>query len=326
MNEELDFNPIPLFNTSFHQTVMGSFPSMYREPPSHTKFILLPDKDYLALEVTTPKKWKKTDPTVFLVHGLCGSHRSACLVRLAKKLRAKNIRAIRVNLRGCGSGRGKAKRIYHAGQSDDVFQALKSIAAETPDSEMILIGFSLGGNITLKLAAELSLANIRLLKKAIAINPPVDLYSSIKLLGQPHNRVYEKYFVKLLRQDLEYRRKIFPELQQFHFPEKSKILDFDNIYTAPEYGFKDNIDYYKRSSSKYLVPAIDFDCNILFSEDDPIIEIHTFENVVMPKNIHLYRTRRGGHIGYITMPTKKGKGFHWIDNVILDWVYEALHI
>jgi len=173
----------------------------------------------------------------------------------------------------------------------------------------------------LKLAAELSIANLKILKKVIAINPPVDLYSSAKLLAKPENRVYENYFIKLLREDIGYRYKVFPDLTQIDFPEGIHFWDFDRIYTAPEYGFKDYLDYYKRSSSKYLISAIDFNCNILFSEDDPIIKIQDFQNFVMPKNVHLYKTKRGGHIGYISLPGKN-RGVHWIDNVLLDWIFD----
>ena len=322
MSQELPFDPLPFIKGSFPQTILGSLPNIQRGPRSHTSFVLLPDGDYLALEVTTPKDWKKTDPTVLMIHGLCGSHKSPCLVRLAKKLRAKNIRAIRINLRGCGTGRGKARRFYHAGQSDDIFEALKFILSQTPESEVTLLGFSLGGNITLKLAAELSIANLKLLKKAIAINPPVDLLSSVTLLAEPQNRVYEKYFIKLLREDIDFRYQTFSDINRVDFPGHLHFHDFDRLYTVPEYGFKDSIDFYKRASSKYLIPAIDFECNILFSEDDPIIKIQDFENFLMPKNVHLYRTKKGGHIGYLSMPGKS-RGIHWLDNVILDWILES---
>lgn len=321
MSEELDFKPMPIIKWSLPQTILGSIPSIYRDTQSHTKFILLPDKDLLALEVTTPDNWKKTDPTVVFVHGLCGSHRSPILVRLSKKLRKKNVRSIRINLRGCGSGKGKARKFYHAGQSEDIFEALKVIKNETPDSDITLVGFSLGGNITLKLSAELSIANLKILKKAIAINPPVDLYSSIRLLHSSENRVYERYFIKLLKQDYNYRCKKFPEVKMPDFPENLSLYEFDKIYTVPQYGFKDNFDFYKKSSSKYLISAIDFECNILFAEDDPIIKIQDFKSVVLPKNVHLFKTKKGGHIGYISKPSKSN-GFHWIDKVLLDWIFE----
>ncbi len=321
MSQELPFDPIFFIKGTFPQTILGSFPNIYIGPRSYTKFVLLPDKDYIALEITTPKDWKKNGLTVVLIHGLCGSHKSAGLVRMSKKLEVRNVRAIRVNLRGCGSGKGKAKKIYHAGQSDDILEVLKAIYAETPDTQIILVGFSLGGNIVLKLAAELSIGNLNILKKIIAINPPVDLKSSVELLAAPKNRIYEKYFIRLLKQDINYRCKKFPGLRKIDFPKKFHFYDYDNLYTAPEYGFKDNFDYYKRASSKFLISAITTDTNILFSEDDPIIKIQDFQNFIMPQNVHLFKTKRGGHLGYLAMPGKS-RGIFWMDNILLDWIFE----
>lgn len=321
MSKELPFDPIFFIKGTFPQTILGSSPSFFRGPRSHTKFVLLPDKDYLALEITTPKGWKQNGITVVLLHGLCGSHNSPGLVRMAKKLEERNVRSIRINLRGCGSGKGKAKKIYHAGQSDDIFEALKAIYAETPYTQLVLVGFSLGGNISLKLTAELSIANLNILKKTIAINPPVDLKSSIMLLADPKNRIYERFFMKLLKQDIKYRHKKFPDIKRIELPKHLHFYDYVKLYIVPEYGFKDNLDYYKRASSKFLISAITTDTNILFSEDDPIIKIQDFENFVMPENVHLFRTKKGGHIGYLAMPGKS-RGFYWVDNIILDWIFD----
>jgi len=321
VSQELPFDPMPFIKGTFSQTILGSLPNIQRGPTSHTKFVLLPDKDYLALEVTTPRSWKKNGLTVVLIHGLCGSHKSSCLVRMAKKLESKNVRSIRVNLRGCGSGKGKAKKIYHAGQSEDIFEVLKAIYAETPDTETILIGFSLGGNISLKLTAELSIANLNILKKTIAINPPVDLKASIELLASPKNRFYEKYFIRLLKQDIDYRSKKFSDFRKINFTKNLHFYEYDNLYTVPEYGFIDNLDYYKRASSRFLISAINSNCNILFSEDDPIIKIQDFQNFIMPENVRLFKTKKGGHIGYLAMPGKS-RGLYWIDNILLDWIFD----
>jgi hypothetical protein len=321
MTEELKFDPMPLFKGSFRQTIFATIPSILHRPISHTKFVLLPDKDHLALEVTVPNTWKKNDLTVLMIHGLCGSHNSPILVRLAKKLQDINVRSIRLNLRGCGSGKGKAKKIYHAGQSEDVYEAIKAIHNDTPDSKIILMGFSLGGNIVLKLAAELSVGNINLLKKVIAINPPVDLHASINLLASAENQVYERYFINLLKKDIKFRYKKFPDIEKIEYPKKFHFYDFNNLYIVPQYGYKDLNDYYKRCSSKFLIPAINIDTNILFSEDDPIIKIQDFENFCMPSSVHLFKTKNGGHLGYFSKPGKS-KSFYWIDDLILKWILD----
>ena len=150
---------------------------------SRTEYVHLPDHDWLAMEVTTPPSWKPGELTVVMVHGLCGSHKSPYQVRMARKLAAKGIRAIRVNLRGCGSGRGLARNPYSAGCSNDIRCALEQIKFEAPESPILLMGFSLGGNIVLKLAGELG--SNALIERVIAVSPPADLVSSMKLIEQP---------------------------------------------------------------------------------------------------------------------------------------------
>src|SRR5579872_5882281 len=155
MHQELPFEPFPYLENPHHQTVIGGLFNFPTEPPSQQKILALEDGDKISLEITSPEGWKPTDPTVILLHGLCGSHQSPNLVRMAKKLEPLGIRVIRYNMRGCGSGRGLARQVYHSGRSDDIFEVLKLLKQEWPDSPFLLIGFSLGGNIVLKLAGEL---------------------------------------------------------------------------------------------------------------------------------------------------------------------------
>ena len=103
-------------------------------------------------KLSTPRGWQPQDPTAVLLHGLCGGHRSSYMQRLARKLWRSGLRAVRMNLRGCGSGRGLARYPYHSGRSADVLAVLESLLQTTPQSPATLIGFSLGGNIVLKLA------------------------------------------------------------------------------------------------------------------------------------------------------------------------------
>ncbi|MCB1083972.1 MAG: alpha/beta fold hydrolase, partial [Simkania sp.] len=126
------FKPFPFFAGCHTQTIAASFLTFARNPESTTRFVHLSDGDRITYEVSTPTSWKVTDPTVVMVHGLCGSHRSPYIVRLANKLDKRNIRTIRINLRGCGTGRGHAKKMYHVDCSNDICHALKKIKHETP--------------------------------------------------------------------------------------------------------------------------------------------------------------------------------------------------
>ena len=319
MTREIPFDPFPFLESPHHQAIVNTFFNLLFEPPSDQKLVTLADGDKISLEITTPRGWKQSDLTVFLIHGLCGSHKSPNLVRMAHRLQELGIRTVRFNMRGCGSGKGLAKKIYHAGQSEDVLESLKALKKEAPDSPITLIGFSLGGNLVLKTAGELGVLAKDFLAQVIAVSPPVDLYSSVVMLGQPDNAMYEKYFYKLLRADVHYRHKKFKDLPPIKLPRSLKLYEFDQIYTAPMCGFKNVEDYYARCSSAQFVPDIAIPCKVLFSEDDPIISCHSLDGGFLPSNIDILLTKKGGHMGYLGRP-QSGKGIYWLDDLLIDWV------
>jgi len=321
MSQELPFDPCPFLTGPHYQTIISSFFNLLFEPYSDRKVVQLPDGDRIAVEVTTPRGWKEGDLTVVLVHGLCGSHRSPNLVRMVKRLEPIGIRGVRYNMRGCGSGRGLSKHIYHSGRSEDLFEVLKALKTEHPESPIVLVGFSLGGNIVLKLVGELNVLGKEYLKGVIAVSPPVDLYSSTQMLGDPINSMYERYFYKLLRADVYYRHKKFKDLPKVHLPRNLKLYEFDQLYTAPTCGFKSAIDYYNKCSAAHVVEDIAIPCRILLAEDDPIISAASLDQYNLPSNVAVYKTKKGGHMGYLSNPAS-GKGLYWLDSLLVDWIVE----
>lgn len=319
MSKEIPFEPFPFLDSPHHQTIVGSLFNVFPEPESIQKVIHLEDGDQLILEVTTPKDWKPTDPTVMLVHGMCGSHQSSYMVRMANRLEPLGIRVVRFNLRGCGSGKGLARYTYHRGKSEDVFRGVRLLNEETPDSPISLVGFSLGGNIVLKLAGELqNLAN-KYFKKVIAVSPPVDLYSSILMFGQPENAMYEKYFYRLIRKEVYELHKMFPDLPAVVLPKNLKLYEFDEIYTAPRCGFLNAYDYYSKCSSLHLISEVAVPSKILLAEDDPIVSSTSLDRCVLPSNISVFKTKKGGHLGYLGNPLSE-KGYFWLDSLLEDWI------
>lgn len=321
MSQELPFDPYPFIDDPHKQTIINSLFNFLFEPASERKIVKLSDGDKISLEITTPRSWKPTDLTAFFVHGLCGSHKSPNLVRMAGRLEPLGVRAVRYNMRGCGSGKGLAKKIYHGGRSEDVFECLKVLKQESPESPIVLVGFSLGGNIVLKLVGELGTLAFPFLKKVIAISPPVELYSSIQMFGKPENGIYERYFYRLLRADVFYRQKKFKDLPKINLPRNLKMYEFDQFYTAPTCGFSSAIDYYNKCSSAHVVGDIAIPCKILFSEDDPIISPLSLDPYPIPSNVSVFKTKKGGHMGYLGKYEGK-KGFYWLDNLLIDWILE----
>jgi predicted alpha/beta-fold hydrolase len=241
------------------------------------------------------------------------------MLRLARKLWHCGVQVVCLNLRGCGSGKGLARQPYHSGRSEDVLAVLDDLRQVTPHSPMALLGFSLGGNIVLKLAGELQAAAATYLRQVIAVSPPADLAACARLLAQPANRLYERRFVRLLRTDVLDRHARFPDLPRVELPEDLSLYAFDNLYTAPQCGFRNADDYYACCSAAPLVPQITIPCHILFAADDPLIDTTVLAGVDLPPTVQITYTTRGGHLGFLGIPGRPG-GYRWMDTLLLEWI------
>lgn len=315
-----DFQPLRFISGCHAQTILGSLTSFCKAPHSHREYVCLPDMDCLTMERCTPSNWRETDPTVIMIHGLCGSHSSNYLQRLSKKLYEQGIQTVRINLRGCGSSKGLSKFFYHCGSSDDALACVKLIKRKFPQSPLSLVGFSLGGNIALKMAGELGQAGKELLTQVIAVNAPADLKTSVQLISQPKNLMYERYFIRLLRADVHYRHRRFG-LPKVKLPIHMSIYEFDEYYIAPQIGYKSALDYYEACSAKKVVCNIAVPCQILFASDDPIIDTNCLDKEPLPDNVKVIKTANGGHLGFLASPFHRA-GVRWMDHFVLSWLHK----
>ena len=314
------FLPFPLLRGPHLQTIAAAKLSLWhREPPGEVQVVALPDGDRLALVVSTPRSWRPEHPSVLLLHGLCGCHQSSYMMRLAFKLWRHGIRAIRMNMRGCGAGTGLARQPYHSGRSPDVLAVLEALRRQSPQSSVTLLGFSLGGNVMLKFAGELGRQAEALCTRVIAVCPPADLAACSRLLGKPSNWLYERYFMRRLLAAVAERHRLFPDLTPVNLPERLSLYRFDTLYTAPQCGFADADDFYERCSAAPLVPHVTLPCRILFAEDDPVIDATVVDGVALPPNVEVMRTSKGGHLGFLGRPGRPG-GYRWMDACLLEWI------
>ena len=319
MASEHKFRPFPFIRGFHGQTILGSLLNFTLGLSSETECIELPDHDKLALEVTTPKRWKPHKPTVVLVHGLCGSHRSPYMVRMVKRIIRKGMKAVRMNMRGCGTGRGLARNFYHCGSSPDVISVVKHLKETNPDSPIILIGFSLGGHLVLKSAGELGQNAQGLLEKVIAVSPPINLVSSMRLLSHPKNRMYERYFLRHLLDTLYDFHTLFPEIPRVKLPQELSVFELDELYIAPRLGYKSAFEYYKSNSSMLVIPNISVTTKILLSLDDPIIDPDDIDTIKVPECVEVVKTENGGHLGYLGVPGDE-HGIRWLDSMLIRWI------
>jgi predicted alpha/beta-fold hydrolase len=212
-------------------------------------------------------------------------------------------------LRGCGPGKKLARYPYHAGRSEDTRSTLLWLAEHFPSAPVTQIGFSLGGNITLKMAGEGKPTGN--LDSVIAVSAPLDLEASVKKIMKPSNKLFHDYFIKELVKHVR--------LNGEQPPLANQLYNFDNTYTAIRSGFKDAQDYYKRSSSGQFLNLIKVKTLILFSEDDPFISSDDLMTPFLGDNIDIIITKKGGHVGWLACPFRL-KYFYWMDKTLMAWV------
>jgi predicted alpha/beta-fold hydrolase len=316
------FRPHPLVRGGHAQTVLGAYlPHAARENGSVQHRIGLADGDQLVLHDDCPANWKPGNRSALLLHGLGGCHGSPYMLRLALKLNAAGVRAFRLDQRGCGAGFALAQHPGHAGRSEDARAALERIGELCPDSPVSMIGYSLGGNIALKLAGECGSDPPGHLDSALAVGPPIDLQYCCEHMKTGLNWIYDRTFIRALVALVKRRHRELPELHACAplVPPPKWLIDFDNRYTAPLSGFADARDYYARCSSAPLLPNIRIPTQILTAADDPLIPVAMLRKAQRSSAVELHIADSGGHIGYFA---KSGldPDRRWLDWRLVEWV------
>jgi len=239
---------------------------------------------------------------------------------LAQALLEHGYAAHRFNMRSCGgteqySGRG----LYHSGQTGDVHEVVRQIRAED-GKPFIIIGFSLGGNVALKLAGELGArAADEGIAAVCAVSTPIDLAACVRKLHTRFNWLYANRFLKRLKQRIRVKERLMPGLFPVHrLGEVRTIRDFDDIFTAPAFGFGTAANYYATQSSAQFLEKIRVPALLIQAKDDPLIPFSVFDLPAFGTNpnLRLVATEHGGHIGFISRRRPR----FWVDGVILEWM------
>jgi predicted alpha/beta-fold hydrolase len=299
---------------------MGRFlPGPRVRLPFDEREVDLGDGDRVTVLESIPPNWVPDSPAAILIHGLSGCARSPYVVRVASRLFSLGVRVVRMNLRGAGSGFGLARGIYHAGRTQDVRRVVEWLGSRAPGVSIGLVGFSLGGNLVLKLAAEAAEDPLAGLESVIAANPPIDLAACSRRIQIPGNRIYERNFVRQLVADIRKLHAAFPELGPADLTQVRTIFDFDDIYVAPRNGFNDGADYYARSSAGPRIPEIGVPGLVVHAVDDPFVPVGPFLSAKFPKDLELELVPGGGHLGYFSRRCWNGD-HRWLDSRIVAWL------
>jgi predicted alpha/beta-fold hydrolase len=224
-----------------------------------------------------------------------------------------------MNLRGAGSGFGLARGSYHAGRTGDLRVVAEWMARRAPESPIALVGFSLGANLVLKLAAEAASESLAGLDCVVAANPPLDLSACCRFLQRPAAKMYDRNFIRLLHQQTKRYESLFPDLPRADLANAGTLYEFDDRVTAPRNGFRDAEHYYRESSAGPMLGRIEVDGLVVHAADDPFIPPEPFLRTEFPARLRLDLQEHGGHLGYLDR-RKFGGDRRWLDARITTWL------
>jgi predicted alpha/beta-fold hydrolase len=318
------FVPRPWLTNPHLQTIVGNFlPRINRLPPPDIQLVeVSPARPaQIASQVLCECNWQPADvrssrPTVLILHGLEGSSRSQYVLGNANKLWRAGCNIIRMNMRNCGgSPNGKplpdmarlTPTLYHSGLSNDILHVVRFFQTTCQLQPISLLGYSMGGNLVLKLAGELGPEATPLLRAVVAVSPAADLAASADALHEPANRLYERKFLRGLLQRFRRKAMLFPRAFDPQIATGiASLRDFDDRITALYSGFKSADDYYARASANRVLNRIAVPTLILHAADDPFIRFtpETRAEILANPHITWIETVHGGHCAFLGRPGK----------------------
>lgn len=301
------FKPAWWLNNCHLQTL---YPTLFRPKIKLNRTrerIHTPDGDFLDLD------WYKqnsddTQPLVIIMHGLAGSSSSAYVLGLQKSISLMAWRSVALNFRGCSGQQNLKARAYHSGETEDIDFIYQTLQAREPNTDVYVIGFSLGGNVLLKWLGEQG-ANSSV-KGAVAVSVPMLLNVCASKLDKGFSKVYRSYLLRPLKQFILSKKAFLHSIKQHEEAEKVSQLgslrkvksfwQYDDQVVAKIHGFKNADDYYKKSSSRQFIKNIAISTLIIHAIDDPFMTQHVLPSQKdLPHHVTLEKTSGGGHVGFI---------------------------
>ncbi len=249
------------------------------------------------------KKEDRAKPlTLIVVHGLEGSSESQYMLGVARDGLAAGMNVVLMNQRNCGGMDHYAPTLYNSSLSGDVAAVVRNVIENDGVSQFALIGFSMGGNLVLKLAGEWGREGPPQFRAVAAVCPAMDLAASADALHEPANRIYEYYFLMQLFRRIRHKAQLFPgKFDVSRLRGISSLRMFDDRITAHYCGFAGADDYYAKAAAANVVDRIAVPALIIHAANDPFIRMRpeTLQRMADNPNITYIETEDGGHCAFI---------------------------
>jgi uncharacterized protein len=332
------FVPRRFLRNGHLQTILGNFlPRTNALPAPFAELVEVSPATgtQIATQILCLCHWQSAEvraqrPTAIIVHGLEGSADSQYVVGNANKLWNAGANVIRMNMRNCGGSNYEMARLtptlYHSGLSGDVGAVMRHFLACQRLESIALIGYSMGGNLVLKLAGELGAGAPPQLHSVIGVSPAIDLDASATALHRPENRLYERRFLRNLLKRFRRKVRLFPRAFD---PNRAtgirSLRDFDDRITALYSGFASAEDYYYRAAAARVVDRIAVPTLIIQALDDPFVTItpETMASIATNPNISLLQTEHGGHCAFLSPRQRTpGDDGYWAESTLLSFLLD----
>lgn len=315
--EKSSYNPAIPFKSSHFNTIYRTLFHKL-DVDYHRERMETSDGDFMDLDFSRVGSKR----LVVILHGLEGSSESKYMQALSLIANEQGLDSVSVNFRGCSGEPNRLLSSYHSGKTDDLSEVFDYLAVRHGYETYYLVGYSLGGNMTLKYLGEGRTDIPSRLKAAVAVSVPCDLRGSSEEISKFWNAVYmERFLISLKKKTLK-KMELFPEarLERERLKKVRNFLDFDNLYTAPVHGFKDAFDYWERNSCLQFLPEIKTPSLLITATDDPFLSetCYPFKEAKSHRYFHLEATRFGGHVGY-NSEFSNGSGF-WLERRITSFL------
>ena len=298
------------------------FPTL--PPPVTRYFDIAPRTRVVAQCHWHADPWDR--PTILALHGLNGSSESHYMKGIAAKAFVRGMNVVRLNQRNCGHTEHLSAGLFHSGLTEDARHVVEELSAVDGLRFIAVAGYSLGGNLALKMAAEYGGQPPDTLIGVAGVSPIIEIGECTRALERRENVLYEWNFVRELKKRMVRKEQYWPGLFDLSRLKAIKtVREFDNVFTAPHFGFNDAEDYYYKCSAMRIIDRIAVPALVVTAEDDPFVPVEPFRNPVLAANPHidLHISRHGGHCGFIG-PKTAGDDGYWAESAIVNFV-DSMH-
>lgn len=317
-----DFNPsLPFKNGHFNTVYRALF--MKDEVNYTRKRVTTWDNDFIDLDFS----FVNSKHLAVLIHGLEGSSQSNYMVSTTNKLNQTGIDVVCMNLRGCSGEDNLLLETYHSGKTDDVEFIINHLTSNYNYENIVIVGFSLGGNLTLKYLGEYDTIPENV-KGGVTVSVPVDLTTSQAELTKIKNKLYMTEFLRTMKLKLLEKADKFPEfeLSRDLLFKATKFRHLEKQYTVPVFGFKDSEDYWEKASSKPYISKIKHSTLLINALDDSFLspECYPYKEAESLQNFYLMTPKYGGHVGFAQSFNNTENV--WVENQILNFIQQHLFL